>query len=226
VQSNDHDNDHHNDNDQREPPMKIAVFGATGATGRQFVQQASDKGHELRVLVRPTSAELDVPGIERVNGDVLDLTTVQATVKDADAVVCILGLPKGEGTTVSQGTATIVEAMKAEGVSRLAVVTVQGLNDSRDRSGFFGKVIVAKLAKARFEDRARQEDVVFASGLPYTVLRPSRLADGERTGKVRIAPDTKTGMSAKTVRADLAEALLTIVETGAHVGEAVTVTSS
>jgi putative NADH-flavin reductase len=205
--------------------MKIAVFGATGGTGRQFVQQASDKGHELRVLVRPTSAELDVPGIERVNGDVLDAATVQATVKGADAVVCILGLPKGGGTSVSQGTATIIEAMKKESVSRLVVVTVHGLNDSKARAGFFGKVIVAKLAKARFEDRARQEDIVFASGLPYTVVRPSRLADGERTGTVTVATDTRTGMSAKTVRADLAEAVLTIVESGAHIGEAVTVTS-
>ncbi len=32
--------------------MKIAVFGATGGTGRNFLQQALSAGHEITALVR------------------------------------------------------------------------------------------------------------------------------------------------------------------------------
>ena len=36
--------------------MKIAVFGATGNTGRAFVEQALAKGHEVTAFVRNADA--------------------------------------------------------------------------------------------------------------------------------------------------------------------------
>lgn len=190
--------------------MKLAVFGATGPTGRQFVEQAAAKGHELRSLVRPQSTA--PPGTEVVAGDVLDAEAVASTIAGTDAVVCVLGLPKGGGTVISDGTANIIKAMTAQQVSRLVAVTVHGLNDSKDDAGFFGKVIVAKLAKARFEDRARQEQVIFDSAVDWTVLRPARLTDGDASGAYELSTKLKTGMSAKVRRADVAAALLEIVE--------------
>jgi len=201
--------------------MKLAVFGATGATGRQFVEQALAKGHELRVLVRPQSTA--PAGTEVVAGDVLDAAAVASTVTGTDAVVCILGLPKGEGTIISDGTANIIKAMTAQQVSRLVAVTVHGLNDSKDDAGFFGKVIVAKLAKSRFEDRARQEQVIFDSAVDWTVLRPARLADGEASGEYELATKLKTGMSAKVRRADVAAALLELVESDRFSRQAVSI---
>ena len=32
--------------------MNLAIFGATGGTGRQLVEQALEKGHTVTVLVR------------------------------------------------------------------------------------------------------------------------------------------------------------------------------
>src|SRR5690349_20709166 len=104
--------------------MKLAVFGATGPTGRQFVEQARAKGHELRVLVRPQSTAPE--GTEAVVGDVLDAEAVASTISGTAAVVCILGLPKGGGTVISDGTANIIKAMTAQQVQRLVAVTVHG----------------------------------------------------------------------------------------------------
>jgi putative NADH-flavin reductase len=201
--------------------MKIAVFGATGPTGRCFVEQARVKGHELRVLVRPSGTAPE--GTVAVIGDVTDPGAVTATVAGTDAVVCILGLPKGEGTVVSGGTANILAAMADHGVKRLVAVTVHGLNDSKADAGFFGKVIMAKLARARFEDRVRQEQVIFASPLDWTVVRPTRLVDGERTGSYQLAPQVRTGMSSKVRRADVADALLRLVEGGELTRQAVSI---
>ena len=96
--------------------MKLAVFGATGPTGRQFVEQALARGHELRALVRPQSTA--PPGVDAVVGDVLDADAVASTISGTEAVACILGLPKGEGTVISDGTAIIVKAMTAHQVNR------------------------------------------------------------------------------------------------------------
>lgn len=201
--------------------MKLAVFGATGPTGRHVVEQAAAKGHQVRALVRPTSTAPD--GADAVAGDVLDAEAVAATIDGTDAVVCVLGLPKGEGTVISEGTANIVRAMEAAGTKRLVAVTVHGLNDSKDDAGFFGKVIMAKLLKKRFVDRARQEQVIFDSALDWTVVRSSRLTDGEATGDYELAPKLKTGMSAKIARADLAAALLDVIESARFVRQAVSV---
>ncbi len=32
--------------------MKIAIFGASGKTGKQLVKQALEQGHEVTVMVR------------------------------------------------------------------------------------------------------------------------------------------------------------------------------
>jgi putative NADH-flavin reductase len=201
--------------------MKVAVFGATGPTGRQFVEQALAHGHDLSVLVRPSSSAPD--GTDAIVGDVLDPDAVATTIGGADAVVCILGLPKGQGTVVSEGTGNIIQAMEAGGVSRLVAVTVHGLNDSKADAGFFGKVIVGMLAKSRFEDRTRQEQVIFDSPLEWTVVRPARLVDGDRTGEYDLAPKLKTGMSAKVRRADVADALLELVESARFPRQAVSI---
>jgi putative NADH-flavin reductase len=201
--------------------MKLAVFGATGPTGRQFVEQAAGRNHDLRALVRPQSTAPD--GVDAVSGDVLDSEAVAATVGGTDAVVCVLGLPKGAGTVISDGTANIISAMQAAGVNRLVAVTVHGLNDSKDDAGFFGKVIVSKLAKSRFEDRQRQEQIIFDCPLDWTVLRPARLVDGDRTGEYELEPRLKTGMSAKVRRADVADALLDLVESGRFPRQAVSI---
>jgi uncharacterized protein YbjT (DUF2867 family) len=203
--------------------MKIAVFGGTGGTGRRFVELATGHGHDLRVLTRPASVDKVPATVDPVVGDVLDPEAVSRTMSGAEAVVCILGLPRGEGTSVSDGTAAVIEAMDRDRIARLAAVTVHGLNDSRDRAGCFGKVIIPVFLKSRFEDRIRQEEVIFASGVDYTVVRPARLVDGDHTGDYQLGTAVKTSMSSKVSRADVADALLSVLEAGSFRRQAVTV---
>ncbi len=57
--------------------MRIAVFGASGGTGRPVVEQALARGHEARALVRDLS-KLQVKHEQFVviRGDVLDAAKV------------------------------------------------------------------------------------------------------------------------------------------------------
>ncbi|MEA2480429.1 MAG: hypothetical protein QOJ07_2351 [Thermoleophilaceae bacterium] len=191
------------------------MFGATGGTGRQVVEQALERGHEVSVLARrPEAVGASDERLSVHQGDALDPEAVRPVVQGADAVVCVLGLKKAEGTSVSEGTRNICEAMGAAGVERLVAVTVMGLRDSRDKAGMFGKVIIPVLLKKRMEDRVRQEEVIEASGLDYAIVRPTRLVDGEPTGSYSAGPDVSSGMSSKVVRGDLAHFVLAQAEGG------------
>ena len=69
--------------------MKIAVLGATGATGSIFVKMALDAGHEVIALVRTPSKHKIIGDAKLtiVTGDATDAKAVAAAVKDVDAVV-------------------------------------------------------------------------------------------------------------------------------------------
>lgn len=71
--------------------MKLAVFGATGGTGRRLITQALAADYDVRALTR-SQAKLP-PGeqVTAIEGNVLDPETVSETVEHTDAVVCLLG---------------------------------------------------------------------------------------------------------------------------------------
>ena len=67
--------------------MKLAVFGATGGTGREIVAQALDAGHEVTVLVRdPARLSVKHNKLYLVIGDVLNLEKVEEALAGSEAV--------------------------------------------------------------------------------------------------------------------------------------------
>src|SRR6476659_5062635 len=108
--------------------MKIAVFGATGATGQQAVQQALEQGHTVTALARmPERLAIHYSALKIIKGNVLDPAAVEQTVSGADAVLSCLGRrPFRDKDAVWKGTHNIIEAMKKLGVRRLIVQSAYG----------------------------------------------------------------------------------------------------
>ena len=68
--------------------MKVAIFGATGGTGRIMIRKALERGQEVTAAARNPSALLG--GHERlrvVQADVMQPQTLEAVVEDQDAVI-------------------------------------------------------------------------------------------------------------------------------------------
>jgi biliverdin reductase/flavin reductase len=64
----------------------IAVFRATGGTGRQIVVQGLEAGHQIAVLVRdPAKLEMTHAHLKVVTGNVLNPKAVWQTLQEADA---------------------------------------------------------------------------------------------------------------------------------------------
>jgi len=188
--------------------MNIALFGATGGTGRQCLIQAFDLGHQVTALARdPSKLPADRPGLTVIPGDVLDQSAVDACIQGTDAVVCALGTRSGAEPIEASGTRTILNAMHGQGVRRLIAVSSLGVGDSQDQIPFFFKVLMQLTLKKIMAAKEEQERMIRESGLDWTIVRPGGLTDGPRTGNYVSGMD-KTIQARRVSRADVAEFVL------------------
>ncbi len=73
--------------------MKLLIFGATGGTGRQIVEQALQQGHEVTAFVRnPAKMTTQHEKLKIVKGNIMDCHSVGAAVAGQDAVFSALGV--------------------------------------------------------------------------------------------------------------------------------------
>lgn len=193
-------------------PAKILVLGATGGTGRQIIEQALARGHQVTALVRSPEKAGPLKGARLVVGDVSDENTLREAVRGQDAVLSALGTPASpfrEVTLLSTATRALVRAMKAEHVSRLVAITGIGAGDSRGHGGFlFDNVIFPLLLKKVYADKDRQEAIVKESGLDWILVRPSVLNDKPSSGSVQPLTDLSNFHGGSISRQDVAAFVL------------------
>lgn len=207
--------------------MKIAIFGASGGTGLELVTQGLEKGYEVTAFVRdPARLPIEDQKLRVVTGDVFDTESVDQAVKGQDAVIISLGggrdLKKTMVRTV--GTINIIESMKKLQVGRLAAVTVMGAGESWDTLSRMNKVFFATVLKSAREDHEAQESAIKESGLDWTIVRPSGLKDGPRTGVYDFGEMIRAKNSTIN-RADVADLIIHDLEKNQLVGKAVTITN-
>ncbi|WP_122263889.1 NAD(P)-dependent oxidoreductase [Ornithinimicrobium cerasi] len=200
----------------------IALFGATGRTGRRVLHRALEAGHTVRVLVRdPARLGHEGDGLTVICGDVLDPAPVARAVSGADVVLSLFGQVKGSPRTLqTDGTRIIVEAMRAAGVRRIVTLSGGGLRAPQDRPRVADRVIrllLRMLSGHVLADAEGHLAVLRASGLDWTVVRGPRLTEAPGRGSYRqgwVGVGTGTSIS----RDDLADFIITQVEDRSFVG--------
>lgn len=148
---------------------RVFVTGATGFVGRAVIQALRAEGHVVRCLVRRGS-EADLHGfeaIERVEGDILGPpASLEADIAGCDTVIHLVGIireHKSRGITFDRlhhvGTKNVLAAAAAAGARRYLHMSALGT-----RAG----------ARARYhQTKWAAEEAVRASGLEWTIFRPS-----------------------------------------------------
>lgn len=190
--------------------MRIAVFGATGGTGREVVKQALAAGHQVTALARdPSRLAGSDPNLTVVAGSVLEAAPVLQALQGADAAIVSLGnTANNPDYVVSQGTEVILDAVgQLGGPRRIIVVSSIGVGDSKDQVSFAFKMLMSTVLRKPMEDKERQEALVKASGLDWTIVRPGGLTDGPATGQYRAGVDP-TISAGQVARADVAAFVL------------------
>lgn len=205
--------------------MKLAIFGATGATGVELVKQSLERGHTVTALVRNPAAMVAQERLHILRGDVRNLADVEKAVQGQDAVICALGARDLKPTMIrSEGTQAIIEAMKKNNVKRLLVVSAMGVGESWNTLSLFNKAFFAILLKSARTDHEAQEAAVKASGLDWTIVRPSGLTNTPRTCVYSVGENILAKTS-QIPRADVADLILNDLEKRAWVCKAITITN-
>jgi putative NADH-flavin reductase len=192
--------------------MNILIVGATRGIGRQLLEQALASGHNVTALVRdPRRLAMQHERLRVVKGDILDSDSVARAMAGQDAVCCTIGikLPWPPVTVFSEGTRNLLQAMKKTGVRRLICVTGIGAGDSRGHGGFlYDYLILPVLFRTVYADKDRQESLIKASDVDWTIVRPGFLTNGPLTKNYRMLTDM-TGVTAGRIsRADVAHFFL------------------
>ncbi|MGH7437084.1 MAG: NAD(P)-dependent oxidoreductase [Polyangiaceae bacterium] len=208
--------------------MKILVLGASKGTGALATKVALDHGHDVSAFARsPDNLVLSSPRLTRIKGDFHNRASVEAAVKGHDAVLVTASSTGGlaefkrNPRYFSKGTELTIDAMKAQGVRRLVVLSALGTGDSLPLMPFLlRKLMVGWLLRLPYEDHERQEDLVRASGLDWVIARPSRLTDGPAGSRYVVKPAPET-VPMSISRADTADFLVNAAEVDTCVGKAV-----
>ena len=189
--------------------MRIVVFGASGGTGREVVAQALAEGDEVVAVARAGSVV--PPGAEVVRADFDEDGVIEDAVRGADIVVSALGT-RGRGPTsvCTDGMGAAIAAMRRTGVRRLLVVSAAGLPGEGDDAllRWLVKPILQRVLRHHYADLRRMEELVRASGLDWTIVRPPQLTDGPRTDRYRRALDRHLAGGRRVARADVATEIL------------------
>lgn len=199
--------------------VKVTVFGATGGVGAHLVAQGLARGHAITALVRDPARLPAREGLVAVQGDVLDPASVQASLTGQDAVLWAVGghdalrarlrREPARPRPCAEGTRNVLAAMHRHGVHRLVAITSWGLGDSvRRLPALYRLVVVPLLLGAENADKQRQERLIQASTVDWTIVRPSRLTDRPATGRYRAGSRLTYSARSAIPRADVAAFML------------------
>jgi len=197
--------------------LKLTIFGATGRTGKQLVEQALAAGNHVVAYVRnPSKLEFKHKYLTIVEGELADQMMIEQAVDGADAVISVLGPRDGsKDKPITRGMQNIITAMNKYGVRRLIVSSTLSVKDPNDLPDFKANVLVniVKLAMhTAYEEIISIAETVRKSDLDWTILRLTTLNNKTKSGKVRVGYLGKGEVGLRISRADLAEFMLKQVQ--------------
>ena len=199
------------------------VIGAKGGTGRQLVHRLAERSSaevsEIRALVRdPSTVAADaLPTDERVKllaGDCTDASSLATHLAGAEGVFFAAA---GRGWDLCQavdrdGVLATANAAKAAGCRRVMLVSSQLVDPCNRWSPI--RMILNSINTGIFRSVGMMdlkhdgENLLRASGVEYTIVRPGRLLDGPlRAATVRVGQTNGSFLGGPgSTRADVAAA--------------------
>ena len=192
--------------------MKIAIFGASGATGRLLTERSLAAGHTVAALLRTPGSFPYADRVRVIQGDAYSADAIAQTVAGADAVFSALGarsLKKDD--VLERGVPLIVQAMVAAGVSRIVALGSAGaLDSSLDKQAAWRRWIVQNIVYNTFlkwpvAAQRAQYRILAASRLDWTMVMPPMLTNGAGRWKYRVDGEALPRGGSRIARADVAD---------------------
>ncbi|GAA3436571.1 SDR family oxidoreductase [Kutzneria kofuensis] len=183
----------------------VTVVGGAGRTGRLVARRLLAAGAEVRVASRSATRgakDLVADGARAFDVDVRDGSGLEAALAGARAVVYSVepgtdnSGPNRPETTMYQGVRRVLELCPPD-LGRFVLVSSIYVTHPEHQFNEWGRLL---------DWRLRGEDAVRASGLPYTVIRPSWLIDRHNRGIAAVRLGQGDQGDGQVSREDVAEA--------------------
>ncbi len=196
--------------------MNIAIFGASGGSGKLLTERCLAAGYRVSALVRTPEKFAYADRVRIIKGSAFDAAPVAETLRGADAVFSALGAksPFKKEDVLQRAIPLMVAAMQAHGPRRLIAVGSAGaLGSSMDRQPAIGQWLVKKivykhLLKYPVEEQIAQYRDLSASDLDWTMVLPPVLVNLPGRGRYRIDGDSLPLFGALISRADVVDFMM------------------
>ena len=208
--------------------MKIASFGASGATGQLLTQRCLAVGHSVTALLRRPESFALRDRVRVVRGSAFDAAIVRETVTGSDVVLSALGARSlRKEDVLEHAVPLIVAAMKQTGVKRIIALGSAGaLADSLKKQPAWRRWIVENIVyktmlKWPVSSQISQYATLSSSGLDWTMVMPPMLTNAAGRGVYRIDGEALPRNGSKISREDVADFMMKQIDSCEWVGKGV-----
>jgi uncharacterized protein YbjT (DUF2867 family) len=197
--------------------MNILLLGATGATGKEILEQALDAGHTLTVLVRnPTKLPSNQRGLRIIIGDATDEEILHTAMTGNEMLISTLG--SLNATVITQSTKAIVAAAKKTNIKR--VIMLSSFASKREQLTRNAGVLTAMIMKKIISDKQAGEKLLRSSGLSWTIVYASDLTNArEGSPIIVLAPQEKVGLKNRIARVNVAMWILAELHNSSYIDQ-------
>ncbi len=216
--------------------MKIALFGASGATGTLLTERSLAAGHQVSALLRKPA---DFPLRDRVRvieGNAFDASAIAETLAGADVVLSALGARSLKREDVlERAMPLIVSAMdrlvSEQGAPKrlIALGSAGALPTSLDKQPAYRRWIVQNIVYNTFlkwpvASQISQWKTLSTSDLDWTMVMPPMLMNVPGRGRYRIDGEALPRNGSRIARADVADFMMLQIASSEWVRKGVYIT--
>lgn len=159
--------------------MRIAVLGATGATGSLMVTAALARGLPVTAVVRRPDRVPARAGLSVVAADVHEPGSIARAIAGSDVLLSGLGAGKSAGTLTAGA-----EAVVAAGVERIIWLGALGTGPSAAAAGMLTRTLLGVVLRSELPDKVAADATILAAG--GTLFHVGPMKDGPAS------PDPRT----------------------------------
>ena len=177
-------------------PLRITVYGGSGAIGSRIVAEAVARGHTVTVVDRTPKADSAPPGVTVVQGDVFDVPGISRHIAGQDVVVtAVAARPVPTRDFYVRLVQGVVQAQRAQPAPRTRYLVVGGASSLEVAPGKrLADTLAVTLPEGSRNEILSMVDALdwlrTVSDVPWTFFSPAgSIGPGQRTGTFRVGGD-------------------------------------
>ncbi len=217
--------------------MKILLLGSTGRTGRLVLRQCIVAGHTVSCLARKSNRIPKHDAVTVFEGSPTNKIDLEKALEGCDAVINVLNISRTSDFPwakirtpedfLSKTMTLLISVTNQKNIKRLVVCSAWGVAETKgDLPGWFRWFIDNSNIGKAYADHERQEQLIEASTLDWTIVRPVGLTNSKRKQEVKETFNNKPKPTLTISRQRLAQYLVNCLENDRLIRQKVVISKS